>query len=51
MHTRSFLIYVFGVFLSILTFFDKAVRSIFLEFLYIVEGGGTPVKRTFEGLF
>ena len=27
------------------------VRSMFLEFLYIVEGGGTPVKRIPEGLF
>ena len=42
-------------------FFDKLrvlnfahqnrVRSMFFEFLYIVEGGGTPVKRIPEGLF
>ena len=47
--------------MSILTFFDKVrvliftqqsrVRSMFLEFLEIVEGGGTPVKRIYEGLF
>ena len=44
-----------------MTFFDKVrvlifahqngVRSIFLEFLEIVEEGGTPVKRITEGLF
>ena len=26
-------------------------RSMFFGFLYIVEGGGTPVKRIPEGLF
>ena len=46
---------------SILTFFDKVrvliiahqirVRCTFLEFLYIVEGGGTPDKRIPEGQF
>ena len=29
----------------------KRFRSMFLEFLYIVEGGGTPVKHIPEGLF
>ena len=29
----------------------KRVRSMFFEFLYIVEGGGTPVKRIPECLF
>ena len=46
---------------SILTFLDRVhvlifahqnrVRSMFLEFLEIVEGGGTPVKRIPKGLF
>ena len=45
---------------SILTYFDKVrvvirahqnrVRFMFLEFLLIVEGGGTPDKRIPEGL-
>ena len=30
---------------------QNRVRSMFFEFLYIVEGGGTPVKRIPEGLF
>ena len=50
-----------------MTFFDKVcvfdkvrvldfahqnrVRSMFMEFFEIVEGGGTPVKRIHEGLF
>ena len=57
---------VFGVFVysgggSILTYVDKVcvvicdqqnrVRSMFLEFLLIVEGGRTPDKRIPEGLF
>ena len=46
---------------SILTLFNKdhvlifahqnRVRSMFLEFLEIVKGGGTPLKRISEGLF
>ena len=59
--------YVFGLLVdgrgggSILTYLEKVcvvicahqnrVRSIFLEFLLIVEGGGTPDKRISEGLF
>ena len=57
---------VFGVFVysrggSILTYVDKLcvvicdhqnrVRSMFLEFLLIVEGGRTPDKRIPESLF
>ena len=44
-----------------MTFFDKLrvlsfaiqnrVRSMVFEFLYIVEGGGTPLNRIPEGLF
>ena len=30
---------------------QNRVRSMFFEFLFIVEGGGTPVKRIPEGLF
>ena len=47
--------------MSLLTYFDKVrvvirahqnrVRSMFLEFLLIVEGGGTRDKRIREGLF
>ena len=37
--------------LRVLIFAHKhRVRSIYLEFLYIVEGGGTPVKRIPEGV-
>ena len=31
--------------------YQNRVGSIFLEFLEIVKGGGTPVKRITEGLF
>ena len=47
--------------MSILTYFDKVrvlifahlnkVRSMFMDFLLIVEGGGTLDKRIPEGLF
>ena len=30
---------------------QNRVRSMFLELLEIVKGGGTPVKRISEGLF
>ena len=30
---------------------QNRVRSMFMEFFEIVEGGGTPVKRIHEGLF
>ena len=36
----------------VLTFaHQNRVRSMFMEFLEIVEEGGTPVKRIPEGLF